>query len=78
MSCSFIAVLSFNHNSFNYGFKTILQDLFVSPDLEAYAEVKWNTDWLLLDLFYVTLSRFGIVFAFLTSLVPSGLFTPGL
>ena len=46
--------------------------------MKNFTKVKWNSNWIILDIFYNILSRFCIIFAFLTSLIPAGIFTPGL
>ena len=78
---SIIAILTFPHNNFKYGFKSLISDLTNYNDLyDSKRAISWwyNDNRVIWELLYVLVTRFVMMLSFSTSPIPFGVFGPGI
>lgn len=72
-----LSVLSYFHDSFNYGYKTIISDLINIKSIKNAKLIKWGAN-IKSELIYCIIVRLIIFCFFSTAAIPFGTFIPGL
>ena len=73
----FISLVSYHHDSFNYGFRAIISELINHDNLNTSTQlIKWGSH-IKLELFYLIIVRLLAMTCFTTAAIPFGTILPG-